>query len=230
MDIFGEALQDQFIKGTTETLWLHNSYDAPEEMPVDIFFRGPEEMPEIELKALALCRGTVLDAGAGAGSHALWLQQQKLEVTALDISEKATAIMKQRGVKQVLQQDLFSLKGQQFDTLLLLMNGIGLTGSIAGLQDFLQWSKSLLKKDGQLLFDSSDIAYLYQDIAFPQNKYYGEVAYQYEYKQQKGKWFNWLYVDQAMLLKLAKEAGWQCEIVLEDEYDQYLAQLRPITS
>jgi len=229
MDIFGEALQDQFIKGTTETLWLHNSYDAPEEMPVDIFFRGPEEMPEIELKALALCRGTVLDAGAGAGSHALWLQQQKLEVTALDISEKATAIMKQRGVKQVLQQDLFSLKGQQFDTLLLLMNGIGLTGSIAGLQDFLQWSKSLLKKDGQLLFDSSDIAYLYQDIAFPQNKYYGEVAYQYEYKQQKGKWFNWLYVDQAMLLKLAKEAGWQCEIVLEDEYDQYLAQLRPIT-
>jgi cyclopropane fatty-acyl-phospholipid synthase-like methyltransferase len=230
MDIFGEALQDQFIKGTTETLWLHNSYDAPEEMPVDIFFRGPEEMPEIELKALALCRGTVLDAGAGAGSHALWLQQQKLEVTALDISEKATAIMKQRGVKKVLQQDLFSLKGQQFDTLLLLMNGIGLTGSIAGLQDFLQWSKSLLKKDGQLLFDSSDIAYLYQDIAFPQNKYYGEVAYQYEYKQQKGKWFNWLYVDQAMLLKLAKEAGWQCEIVLEDEYDQYLAQLRPITS
>jgi len=230
MDIFGEALQDQFIKGTTETLWLHNSYDAPEEMPVDIFFRGPEEMPEIELKALALCRGTVLDAGAGAGSHALWLQQQKLEVTALDISEKATAIMKQQGVKQVLQQDLFSLKGQQFDTLLLLMNGIGLTGSIAGLQDFLQWSKSLLKKDGQLLFDSSDIAYLYQDIAFPQNKYYGEVAYQYEYKQQKGKWFNWLYVDQAMLLKLAKEAGWQCEIVLEDEYDQYLAQLRPITS
>lgn len=229
MDIFGEALQDQFIKGTTETLWLHNSYDAPEEMPVDIFFRGPEEMPEIELKALALCRGGVLDAGAGAGSHALWLQQQKIEVTALDISEKATAIMKQRGVKQVLQQDLFSLKGQQFDTLLLLMNGIGLTGSIAGLQDFLQWSKSLLKKDGQLLFDSSDIAYLYQDIDFPQNKYYGEVAYQYEYKQQKGKWFNWLYVDQAMLLKLAKEAGWQCEIVLEDEYDQYLAQLRPIT-
>ncbi|HWW42877.1 class I SAM-dependent methyltransferase [Pedobacter sp.] len=226
MDIFGEALQDQFIKGTTETLWLHNSYDAPEEMPVDIFFRGPEEMPEIELKALTLCRGTVLDAGAGAGSHALWLQQQKIEVTALDISEKATTIMKQRGVKQVLQQDLFSLKGQQFDTLLLLMNGIGLTGSIAGLQDFLQWAKSLLKKDGQLLFDSSDIAYLYQDIDFPQNKYYGEVAYQYEYKQQKGNWFNWLYVDQAMLLKLAKEAGWQCEIILEDEYDQYLAQLR----
>nr|WP_199075207.1 class I SAM-dependent methyltransferase [Pedobacter sp. ASV19] len=229
MDIFGEALQDQFIKGTTETLWLNNSYDAPEEMPVDVFFRGPEDMPEIELKALELCRGTVLDAGAGAGSHALWLQQQKIEVTALDISEKATAIMTQRGVKQVLQQDLFSLKGQQFDTLLLLMNGIGLTGSIAGLQDFLQWSKSLLKKDGQLLFDSSDIAYLYQDIDFPQNKYYGEVAYQYEYKQQKGNWFNWLYVDQAMLLKLAKEAGWQCEIVLEDEYDQYLAQLRLTT-
>lgn len=226
MDIFGEALQDQFIKGTAETLWLHNSYDVPEEMPVDIFFRGAEDMPEIELKALELCKGAVLDAGAGAGSHALWLQQQKIEVAALDISEKAAAIMKQRGVKHVLQQDLFSLKGQQFDTLLLLMNGIGLTGSIAGLQDFLQWSKNLLKKDGQMLFDSSDIAYLYQDTAFPQNKYYGEVAYQYEYKQQKGNWFNWLYVDQAMLLKLAKEAGWQCEIVLEDEYDQYLAQLR----
>lgn len=225
MDIFGSALQDQFIKGAADTLWLHNSYDDPEEMPVDVFFRTQSEMPELELKALELCRGEILDVGAGAGSHALLLQQMKKQVTALDISPKAVEIMKQRGVKHVVEQDVFTLQNVKYDTLLFLMNGIGVTGTLAGFKDFLQKSKSYLKPDGQLLFDSSDISYLYQEIALPANKYYGEVAYQYEYQTVKGNWFNWLYIDQKVLADLCKECGWNCKIVMEDEYDQYLAQL-----
>lgn len=225
MDILGEALQDHFIKGTAETLWVHNSYGEDEVMPVDLFFRGESDMPELELKALDLCKGHVLDVGAGAGSHALILQQRNLKVTALDISKTAVAIMKQRGVKDAVEQNIFTLPAAKYDTLLFMMNGIGITGSIAGLKNFLNKAKSYLNQGGQLIFDSSDISYLYQEVEFPKSGYFGEVAFSYEYKQKKGKWFNWVYIDKNTLASLAKASGWQCNIIFEDDNDQYLAQL-----
>jgi SAM-dependent methyltransferase len=226
MDILGAALQDHFEKGTTETLWVHNSYGEDEVMPVDLFFRDEKEMPELELKALELCRGRVLDIGAGAGSHALILQQRNIEVTALDISTTAVAIMKKRGVKDAVEQNIFELNlTEPYDTLLFMMNGIGVTGSVTGFKAFLQKAKSYLKPGGQLLFDSSDISYLYQEVPFPENAYFGEVAFAYEYKQKLGKWFNWVYIDQQTLTDVAAAAGWNSHIVMEDDNDQYLAQL-----
>jgi SAM-dependent methyltransferase len=211
MDPFGNALTDYYLNNKSETLWLHNSYDVPEEMPVDIFFRSPEDMPELELIAMENCSGTILDVGAGAGSHALFLQDAGKTVTAVDISGAAADIMKNRGVKKVINDDVFTLKGQRFDTLLFLMNGIGLTGTRSGFIDFLGHAKSLLNPGGSLIFDSSDIAYLYQEGLTPTpGKYYGEVSYCYEYKKQKGAWFNWLYLDKATLEKIAKQAGWTC--------------------
>lgn len=226
MDILGAALQDYFEKGTTDTLWVHNSYGEAEEMPVDLFFRNEAEMPDLELKALELCRGRVLDIGAGAGSHALILQHRKIEVTALDISTRAVAIMKKRGVKEVLEQDIFDLQlTERYDTLLFMMNGIGVTGTVEGFTAFLQKAKTYLKPGGQLLFDSSDISYLYQEVPMPANVYFGEVAFAYEYKQQLGKWFNWVYLDQQTLKDVAAAAGWNSHIIMEDDSDQYLAQL-----
>jgi SAM-dependent methyltransferase len=226
MDILGGALKDHFEKGTAETLWVHNSYGEDEEMPVDIFFRNENEMPELELKALELCRGRVLDIGAGAGSHALVLQQRNIEVTALDISTTAVEIMKKRGVKDAVEQNIFDLKiTEPYDTLLFMMNGIGVTGSVGGFEAFLHKAKTYLKPGGQLLFDSSDISYLYQEVPMPENVYFGEVAFAYEYKQQLGKWFNWVYLDQQTLTDVAAAAGWNSHIVMEDDSDQYLAQL-----
>ena len=226
MDVFGKALQDQFNNGATDTLWLNNSYDEPEEMPVDIFFRTEEEMPDIELEAMDLCEGKVLDVGGGAGSHALILQERGFEVTALDISPVAVDIMRSRGLKNVFEGDIFNYQGEKFDTLLFLMNGIGLTGTIEGFKTYLGHAKSLLNEGGQLLFDSSDITYLYEDTEMPADKYYGEVAYQYEYKSEKGEWFNWVYIDPQLLKKIARENGWECHLLFDDGQDQYLAEMR----
>ena len=225
MDVFGEALKDQYTKPPSETLWVHNSYDEPEEMPVDIYFREESEMPDLELKALQLCKGKVLDVGAGVGSHALILQKRGFDVTGMDISAPAVAIMKERGLQKAIEGNILQYKGDTYDTLLFMMNGIGLTGTIAGLTSFLKEVKSLLNPDGQLLFDSSDLSYLYQEVAFPSSGYYGEVSFRYEYKGLKGGWFKWIYVDQQTLKSLAKKQGWIVEIVFEDDQDQYLARL-----
>jgi SAM-dependent methyltransferase len=223
MDIYGNALFDFHTSGKAEILWLHNSYDEPEEMPVDVFFRDREEMPEIELEAMQLCKGKVLDVGAGVGSHALILDRN-FDVTAIDISPIAVRIMKERGVKNPLLQDFFKVE-EKYDTLLFMMNGIGLTGTLQGFEDFLQSAKRLLNPKGQLLFDSSDISYLYEDIPMPTDRYFGEISYCYEYKAQKGNWFNWLYIDPKTLKRLCQQYGWNCSIAYVDENDQYLAQL-----
>jgi SAM-dependent methyltransferase len=227
MDVFGSALTDQFRHGKAGILCLHNSYAEPEEMPLDIFFRMEEEMPELEHIALELCRGKILDIGAGAGSHALTLQRLQKDVTALDISDMAVRIMKERGVKNAVSADISMFEGERFDTLLLLMNGIGLTGTLEGFKQFLHRARSLLLENGQLIFDSSDISYLYKGIELPGNHYFGEVAYQYEYRGQKGEWFNWLYLDANTLTSTAEACGWSCEILFDDGEDQYLAKLSP---
>ncbi|MDB5249486.1 MAG: methyltransferase [Segetibacter sp.] len=224
-DVLGQAIYDFYHNLPLGKLWIHNKYGPREEMPVNVYFREPEEMPDLELVALQNCRGKILDIGAGAGSHVLALQAKDADVTALEISPKACVVMEQRGVNKIVQQDIFMFEGDRFDTLLLLMNGIGLTGNIATLKQFLQHANKLLKPSGQLIFDSSDVAYLYNGSIPGMDHYYGEILYRYEYKKQKTGWFNWLYIDAKTLTETAASEGWKTEILGKDEDDQYLARL-----
>lgn len=225
MDIFGSALLDQFNNDAAEILWLHNSYGDPEEMPADIFFRDQSEMPDLELCALKNCRGEILDIGAGVGSHTLELQRSDFDISALEISTVACTIMRERGVKQIINKDFFDFQAKKYDTLLLLMNGIGLAGNIEKLPVLLNRCKKLLKKGGQIIFDSSDISYLYSDTSFPTKKYFGEISYQYEYKGVKGDWFDWVYIDSSLMAAISLDIGFNYETIFEDGHDQYLARL-----
>lgn len=228
-DVYGEALAEYFEKEELSSpLLLHSTYGDIEEMPVEVFFRDSEDFPELEFIALSLCDGKVLDVGAGVGAHALYLQEKKFDVTALEISQTACNIMQQRGVQKIVQQDFFDLADQQYDTLLFLMNGIGLAGSLDGFRELLAHSKKLLSKKGQLLFDSSDISYLYDEYRIQRPEYYfGEIGYQYEFNGVKGEPFKWLYLDQKTLIKVVHEEGWVVQILFEDENDQFLVRMEP---
>lgn len=228
-DVYGEALYDfHTLNQLQEPLLLHSSYGDIEEMPIEVFFRDQNDFPELEHIALALCDGHILDVGAGVGSHSLHLQQKGFKVDAIEHSASACTIMKQRGVQKVLQEDFFQLKNKQYDTILFLMNGIGLAGTIDGFKKLLQHSKSLLTENGQLLFDSSDIAYLYDEyhITKPQH-YYGQINFQYEYKGNFGEPFNWIYIAQKELIKIAHEENWVVQVLYEDDNDQYLVRMEP---
>lgn len=227
MDVYGNAILD-FGNGATDgSLTLHNSYGAPEEMPLWYFFREYDEMPELERMALSVCEGQVLDVGAGTGSHSIVLQHFGHDVTAIDTSAAAVALMKKSNVKKAEEADFFIYSGKKFDTILSLMNGIGIIGRLQRLEEFLDQAKALLKPEGQLLFDSSDIKYLYEDAQLPQSHYYGEVSFQYEYKGQKGDWFDWVYVDRQTLSKQADALGWYVYFLHSDEHDQYLVRMIP---
>lgn len=224
-DILGQAISDYYNFERDHTLWVHDTFGPKVPMPVATYFRKESMMPELELKALELCSGKILDIGAGAGSHALALQDHNKNVTALDISPLAAEVMRMRGVDHVIAGDIFQQKTERYNTLLMLMNGIGLVGNIQGLRRFLQHARTLLLPGGQLLFDSSDVTYLYEDGIPVTDHYYGEIRCRYEYRKQKTEWFTWLYIDQHILQMIASDEGWHMEMIFEDDQDQYLARL-----
>ena len=229
-DILGKAILDWHRGTRDEILWINNKYGEPEEMPIDYYFRSPDELPELEAYALTLCRGRVLDVGAGAGAHALPLQKNGLHVDALEISPNACTVLKERGVINVLNEDIYTKSGKgEYDTVLLLMNGLGIAQDITGLKKLLNHLKAFLAPDGQILFDSSDIHYLYDNpidpVEKPTDRYYGEIEYQYEYKGEKGAWFKWLYIDYAFCSEIATEIGFHPELIAQDDEGHFLCRL-----
>jgi precorrin-6B methylase 2 len=222
-DILGQALVD-FYNGEEFPLLVNNKYGDPEEMPVEVFFREKEDLTDLEKAAILHCKGSTLDVGAGAGAVALMLQDS-FETTAIESSEGACQVMKSLGVRNGITGDVFDYYGENYDTLLLLMNGIGIVGQLSNLEKSLKHFAKLLKPDGQILLDSSDISYLYDGQEKPNDKYFGQLSYQYTYKSEIGNWFEWLYVDFASLTSHAERVGLIVEKLFEDDEDQYLARL-----
>jgi hypothetical protein len=224
-DILGKAIASYHQGNCIDQLWINNTYGEPDEMPLEYYFRDKEGMPELELFALKHCRGKILDIGAAAGAHSLILQDLKQEVKALDISPELVKTMKLRGVKNVIEANIFKWETKdKFDTLLLLMNGIGISQDLKGLAQLLKVFKGLLTGKGQVLFDSSDVSYLYEkDI--PKGRYHGEIDFQYEYQKEKGDWFSWLYLGFDTLRVESKKAGYNAELLAQDEDEHYLARL-----
>lgn len=230
-DILGTALLDYQNGNYTEDITTHSSLQEEDVLPLPYMFRTFEEMPELEQKALQLCKGEVLDIGCGAGSHSLYLQEKGFSVIGLDASKGATEVSAIRGLKNIAHTELLNYEGEKFDTILILMNGVGLAGTLDGLEQFFTKLKSLLKDNGQILLDSSDIIYMFENDEdggywIPDNvNYYGEVNFSMEYKNEKSELFPWLYVDYNTLQRAANYNNLTCELVMEGEHYDYLARL-----
>lgn len=231
-DLFGKAILDYQTNNSPEDLITSTSISDEDEMSVAYLFRSHAEMPNIEQNALALAKGKVLDIGCGAGSHSLYLQNElKLNVTAIDISTAAIETCKLRGLKDARVQDFMTLEGEKFDTILLLMNGTGICGKLKNLPQFLTKLKDLLNPGGQILIDSSDIIYMFDEDEdggkwIPsENDYYGELIFNISYKGEQDTPIDWLYLDYNTLQNAAYDYGLKPELILEGAHYDYLAKL-----
>jgi len=200
-------------------------------IPVDYLFRSFNQMPDIEQKALMLCHGDILDVGAGVGSHALYLQQKGANIDCIDTSPGCKIVANQRGIINYFNADFFNFESnKKYDTLLFMMNGIGLAGTLQNLDLFFQKTKQLLKKDGQVLLDSSDLRYLFVDedsyLQPAANNYYGEVIYNMRYKKHKTNPFPWLFIDPQLLKQMAFQNGFVFEKLADGSHYDYLARLK----
>ncbi|PTS96854.1 SAM-dependent methyltransferase [Flavobacterium sp. HMWF030] len=231
-DLFGKAMLDFQTNNSPQDIITETTISEEDEMSVDYLFRSYNEMPKLEQKALQLAIGKTLDVGCGAGSHTLSLQNDRnLDVTSIDISEKAIETCKLRGVKNAQVQNILNFEGEKFDTIILLMNGVGIFGKLDNCNKYLSKLKSLLNSGGQILLDSSDIIYMFDEDEdggkwIPSNNdYYGELIFNISYKGEKEEPFDWLYLDYNTLQNAAIANGLKCELILEGEHYDYLAKL-----
>lgn len=230
-DVFGTALLAYQNGIRSEDIVTFSSLDEEDTIPLPYLFRDFDGMPPIEQKALELCRGSILDIGCGAGSHSLYLQQQGLEVTALDSSKGAIETCRLRGIENRVHANILDFKTRKFDTLLMLMNGIGVVGNLENLSGFLKHLKTLLKPGGQILLDSSDIIYMFDEDddggrwVPDSGSYYGEVAFTMQYKDVKSEPFIWLYLDYYTLKSAAITSELTCKIIKKGPHYNYLARL-----
>ena len=228
-DLFGNALLDYQNGNYTEDIKTSTSISDEDILPLPYLFRSFSEMPQLEQKALKLAKGKVLDVGCGSGSHSLYLQEKGLKVKAIDISKGAIEVTKQRGVLHAEVKNILD-ETETFDTILLLMNGTGIFQELTQISKYLSHLKHLLKPNGQILIDSSDIKYMYEDEdgGFWQDmntNYYGELDYFLSYKGEKELPMKWLYLDFNTLLTACASVGLKCELILEGAHFDYLARL-----
>lgn len=232
-DVLGQALLDYQSGNYKEDIITLSSVAGRDRIPLPYLFRDFDAMPKLEQRALELCSGAILDIGCGAGNHALYLQEKGMNITGLDNSAGAVETCRLRGLKKTLYGTIYTIDGIKFDTLLLLMNGIGIAGSLYGLDRLLVHVKNLLSPGGQVILDSSDIIYMFDpgDIDEDTKKivngdqYYGQVTFRMVYKGNKGGLFDWLYLDYDTLKVRSGVHGLSCELVMEGEHYDYLARL-----
>ena len=229
MDPMGRAIADYHKSNKASKLRVLSPMFEEDEIPLTTLFRSYDSMPEIERRALDMAKGKVLDVGAGAGCHSLVLQEKGLDVTAIDISPLSVETMKERGVKKVQEQNFFTMEGQ-YDTILMLMNGIGIVGTLKRLPEFFKQLDKILAPRGQVLCDSSDISYVFETedgiIELPDDMtYYGEHSFRMQYKDTIGEPFYWLYIDADTLKEKAGRNGYTVEVVAEGDHYDYLARI-----
>ncbi|MCQ2239716.1 MAG: class I SAM-dependent methyltransferase [Bacteroidaceae bacterium] len=230
-DPMGAAIADYYKTDgrTTGKLRVFSPMFDEDEIPLETLFREYDEMPVLEQKALQLANGRILDVGAGAGCHTLALQDMGKQATAIDISELSVETMQKRGVEHAVLQDFWKVE-EKYDTILMLMNGIGIIGTLKKLPDFFAQIDKILADGGQVLLDSSDICYVFEVeddiIEIPSHMdYYGELSYQMQYKRIKGEEFPWLYIDPDLLQEEAEKHGFTAEVVEYGEHYDFLAKI-----
>lgn len=188
--------------------------------------RSYHDMDALDRKALEHCQGRVLDVGACGGCHTLYLQQQNIDVKALDISPGCIEAMRLRGVKYPIHNNLFNLIDQKYSTILMLMNGLGICGTVDGCNLFFQYIRNLLVEGGQIIADSTDLS-LYYDVKpdYSTDYYFGETEMVMKYKNSISHSFNWLYIDIDLLPNLCTFNDFICEKLYGDNNGRFLARI-----
>lgn len=237
MEPFGLALTDYYYnRKKVGKLIMHRDDGLKEEHPVEYYFREPSDFSPMEKEALKICKGKVLDIGAGVGPDSLELQKLGLRVYSIDVSQHACKIMGKRGLKNVECMSFYEftdIHEGKFDTILLLGRSIGFVETLNGLKKFLNYCKSLLNQNGNIIFDSSDlrtttkpIHLKYQKKNQDEGRYLGEIRLRMEYQGLMGDYFQILHVDPDTLENIVLELGLKYEFVMKEENDgSYLVRI-----
>lgn len=231
MNPFSRALTNFHAGNLGATFTIRRDDGFQQVDPASTFFET-ECYPPLEKRAMDECRGSILDVGSAAGRHSLELLRRGLSVTSLDVLPEMEGIMKDRGLTDVIIADVMTFSGKPFDTLLMLMNGIGMVGGLEGLNGFLRHAHDLVLPGGQILCDSIDVSITtdpqhvsYREKNLASGRPAGQQAFTMECDGVEPTAFHWLHIDFESLARVASGHGWEAQLLEQEPNGHFLCKL-----
>jgi Methyltransferase domain len=233
-DAYGHAMLDFYLgQGGFEIIEREDGIFNLSRGP-GMYFLPYEDWPAEEQQAIQHAWGRVLDIGCGAGRHALYLQEQGLDVLGIDSSPNAIRVCRERGMRdaRVLSITQVSSRLGVFDSLLLLGNNFGLVGNERRASWFLKRVRGMTSKGAKILISTRDPLY----VELPEQEQYlernrargrlpGQTRIRVRYKMYVTPWFDHLMVSVDELVELIDSTGWQVAHTFPGEAGRYAAVL-----
>lgn len=197
------------------------------------YFRTYDEWEPYEQEAIQEAKGRVLDVGLGAGRHALYLQEEGLEVVGIDTSPLAIEVSRLRGVEDCRLMSLFNLDfpDNSFDTVLMLGQNLGL-GDTEGVRSYLTRLYDITTPNGIIIGDARDPSitdkpehFAYQERNIERGIPVGLVKVRVGFRDKVGDWFYLFLMDQEVLEDVIRPTGWKLDRVYLSTHGMYIAIL-----
>ncbi len=231
-DAFGQALYAAFMSGQDCVIIERDDgciYDGGGLKP---YFAGYNSWPEREKEAMKHVRGKVLDLGAGAGRHALYLQKKGYAVTATDNSPVAVQLCLERGVKKAVClpiEDTSKLR-TVYDTVLMMCNNFGLFGHRSKAKKLLKLLFKKTSPDARIIAESYEYRTPFFREYINRNRKLGRDPGDLRARIRYGKyctpWFNYFRATKHEMTDILKGTGWEIERIIQKTEPSYIAVIR----
>jgi SAM-dependent methyltransferase len=210
-----------------------------DEYDVELYLSGPEAWAPAARRALERVAGRTLDAGAGAGRHAMFLEARGCEVVALDSSPGAVEACRRRGLHAVhgALGDPELLAAERFDAVLMLGHNLGLLHTPERAPSILRWLAERCATGAEMVGDSVDPTladdadwreYRARNSALGRRP--GQTRSRIAYGDHVGDWFEYWLLSPVELEQAAAGTGWELKLVEFDDDKRfpgdYVATLR----
>lgn len=192
-----------------------------------------------ERKAVSFAKGRVLDIGAGAGRHSLYLQGKSLEVTAIDNSAGAIKVCKARGIEKAMVRsiaDISRFKAGSFDTVLMMGNNFGLLGDpktararLADL-DRVTSAEAVIIAGSRNPYGTANKEHLrYHKLNRMRGRMPGQITFRVRFGSLIGEWFDYLLVSPEEMEQVLEGSRWKVSRFIGNTKGNYFAIVEKLT-
>lgn len=239
VDIFGMSMRDYWL-GLTQDGYTTVRDDGCRNDKLDTvsqYFWPYEKWPDADKFIIDNVQGEVLDVGAGAGRHSLELEKRGYKVCATDSSLAAIEIMKELGLKDVQQLDMFEpiLPNRTFDTIIMMFNVFSMVGSPEKARKTLMLYHKLSRPHTRIGVSLTNfsaagqpIHQSYRERNHQLGRPLNQIRFRLEYKDMVSEWLDLLLISPDELADLVQGTGWTLESFKEMENGYYGAFLERV--
>lgn len=215
VEVMGTALAS-YYNGNKSGKLIVRENQGTSVIPTSDFFRSPDDVAT-DKTALAYCRRSVLNIGASSGEHSLYLLAKGMNVSSIDKSPIACAIMHQRGVPSVVCGELFEQYSriERKYTWLAVRGAVGQLGNVRNFFRFLTLAHRHLYPGGRLILSSENI----------RHEGYRTRRLTFEFDGRVSEEVPWFDIGISTLKTVAQHYQFSCRVIYCDDSGKYVALL-----